>query len=70
MFTLFLVGSGGFVGAVARHAATGFVRHHLGDGFPAGTLLVNALGCLAIGACLGLAREHPALPEGVRLFWW
>jgi len=63
-----LVGLGGFVGAVARHVATGFVRHHWGDDFPAGTLVVNVLGCLLIGVGLGLAREHPALPEGLRLF--
>jgi len=68
VLTLFLVGLGGFVGAVARHGASGFVRHHWGDGFPMGTLLVNVLGCLLIGAGLGLAREHPALPEGLRLF--
>ena len=35
--------------------------------FPAGTLVVNVLGCLAIGLLLGVAGRSSELPESVRL---
>ena len=41
---------GGAIGAVARHYASGQVMRLVGMGFPFGTLLVNVVGSLAMGA--------------------
>lgn len=47
------VGFGGFLGAVARYALSGwFIRK-----FPAGTLAANLIGCLLIGFLMGLSAR-------------
>lgn len=55
----FLVGLGGFFGAVLRYAISGWV-HRLGPGtmFPAGTLVVNLLGCALLGFLAALAETR------------
>jgi len=35
---------------------------------PLGTLTINVLGCLGIGALLGFSQNHPSLSETTRLF--
>lgn len=61
------VGLGGFVGAVLRYGVSHVVQGWAGERFPAGTLVVNVLGCLAIGLLLGVAGRSSELPESVRL---
>ncbi len=54
-----LVGLGGFVGSILRYWMSGFAQNATPKTwFPVGTLLVNVIGCLAIGALaqLGEAR--------------
>jgi len=46
----FIVGIGGFTGSILRYWLSGLVQRWMQDSFPAGTLLVNVLGCFAIGA--------------------
>ncbi|MCA9079553.1 MAG: fluoride efflux transporter CrcB [Planctomycetaceae bacterium] len=46
----FAVGCGGFVGAIARYALSTWVVRK----FPAGTLVVNLVGCLLIGLLMAL----------------
>lgn len=55
-----LVGLGGGLGSLLRYGAGGLVQRHLpfGAAFPAGTLVVNALGSLAIGLLGGLAESR------------
>ena len=54
---------GGGLGAVARWALSTWVTTRAGSAFPWGTLLVNVLGCLAIGALVGwLADKHTLGP--------
>jgi len=54
------VGLGGFLGAVLRYGLT-YVAGRIGSGWPYGTLLVNALGCLLAGWLLfGIEREAVA----------
>jgi CrcB protein len=69
MREILLVGTGGFLGSVARYATGGlvyrFVRTPL---LPWGTLTVNVLGCLAIGLCSGLAESRQLFSPDVRLF--
>ena len=61
------VGLGGFVGAVLRYGVSHGVQAWAGDRFPAGTLVVNVLGCLAIGLLLGVTGRSTDLPEPARL---
>lgn len=55
-----LVAAGGAFGSVARHALGSSIQVRVGAGFPFGTLVVNVVGCFAIGALMqaGLAQER------------
>ena len=60
---IFLVGCGGFAGAVLRYLISMRVQQGMGPGFPWGTFFVNVTGCLLIGFLSGLflARNfHPS----------
>ena len=61
MSNLLLTGLGGFFGAMGRHGLGGLSQRLVGSPlFPFGTLLVNVLGCLAIGALAGVAESRGA----------
>jgi CrcB protein len=62
------VGLGGFFGAVARYGLSGFVHRYLNSSFPTGTLLVNTLGCLLMGALMSLVEQRQFLGPGARVF--
>lgn len=63
-----LVALGGAVGSVARYKLSGWVLHHTLDWrFPAGTFVVNVLGCLVAGVLAGLAEKHELLTADTRL---
>lgn len=47
------VALGGALGAVSRLLASGAIMHRMGANFPYGTMAVNVLGSLAIGAVAG-----------------
>jgi CrcB protein len=53
MFNLGLVATGGAIGAAARHLLNLGALRLFGPGFPAGTLVVNILGCLLMGVLAG-----------------
>lgn len=65
---LAVVAAGGALGAAARYGAGLAWPHHPG-GFPWATLVVNVVGCVAIGVLAGLAPRHrlarPFLGTGV-----
>jgi fluoride exporter len=64
-----LVGFGGFAGSILRFAVSGLVQRFDPSGtFPYGTLAVNALGCLGIGVCAGLAETRQVFGPELRLF--
>lgn len=70
MTQLFLVGLGGFAGAVGRYSVSTWMQRLMpASQLPYGTLLVNVLGCFIIGALGGWveAREIQMSP-GLRLF--
>lgn len=64
---LLVVGVGGFVGAVARHGLSSVTHRAVGHDYPAGTLLVNALGCLLIGVVLYFALERGQVSDTAKL---
>ncbi len=49
------------MGAVLRYAIGGWVGYRMGPEFPWGTLIVNLLGCLALGLLEGAASQDGAL---------
>ena len=57
---ILLVGCGGFLGSSARFALATAVNHLAGGRWPWGTLAVNGLGCLAMGAVMGLVPPTSA----------
>lgn len=69
LFTAVIIGSGGFLGAIARYGLSGLVQRQFPfSGFPLGTLVVNALGCLLIGVAAGLAETRGVFGPGTRAF--
>lgn len=65
--TILLVGSGGFIGSVARYYMSKFIQNSTLTSFPTGTLFVNILGSLILGFLVGLAIKHPSFSLEWRL---
>jgi fluoride exporter len=63
---LFLIGLGGFAGAVARYLVDGAVAERTGGGFPWGTLVINASGSFALGLLFAMSTERALLPADIR----
>ncbi len=55
--TLLFIGMGSFTGGVLRYLISRYVQNFLTPSFPLGTLLVNVLGCFAIGLFYGLFEQ-------------
>ena len=68
MRELLVVGVGGFIGAIARYWVSGWVHRWTGASFPWGTLAVNVIGCLAIGALMALLESRLFVSPEARLF--
>lgn len=54
----FIVGLGGFLGAIARYWLGGAVDQRLGSRFPYGTFVINMSGCFLIGLVMTLLAER------------
>ena len=67
MQTILLIGVGGMVGALLRYGAVAAVQRLAGPGFPWGTLAVNVVGSLMLGALL-VVTERMASGESLRRF--
>ena len=64
-----VVGLGGFAGSALRYLVSGWVHRALPLlVFPAGTLVVNGVGCLLIGLAGGLVEGRQAFGPELRLF--
>ncbi len=57
------IAAGGAVGVVARYGIAGWVQERSGFHFPWGTLAVNILGSVLIGASLRYLEASPATAE-------
>jgi fluoride exporter len=62
------VAVGGAIGASARHGVNLACARILGAGFPWSTLIVNVVGCLAMGIIAGLMQQRLQLSDAARLF--
>jgi CrcB protein len=70
MMNVWLVGLGGFLGAISRYGLNGLIYWALREPlFPYGTLAVNVFGCLIIGFASGLADGRGLLSPEVRVFF-
>lgn len=67
LIKLLCIGAGGGVGAIARYALAGLVHRAFDTSFPLGTLVVNALGCLAIGVLGAMFAAPHLVREETRL---
>jgi len=64
-----MVGSGGFIGALARYGLSGLVHRQVPFAiFPYGTMAVNLVGCLAIGVVVGLVESRQLFGPELRTF--
>ncbi|MFA6058993.1 MAG: fluoride efflux transporter CrcB [Taibaiella sp.] len=68
MKTILLIGSGGFLGSVARYGLQHLMHKVIPAAFPFGTLLVNIIGCFAIGLIYGSLGKSNWLTEDWKLF--
>lgn len=69
MRRLLVIGGGGFLGSILRHVIGGWAQRLSGDGaFPWGTLTVNVIGCLVIGALGQVIDSRGALSPETRAF--
>ncbi len=68
MLKLFVVGVGGFLGALSRYGIAGLVHRYTNGLFPAGTLVVNLAGCFLVGALMCLVDARQLFRPETRLF--
>jgi fluoride exporter len=69
MFRLLLIiGSGSFIGGIARFLISRYVQNHALSAFPFGTLLVNLAGCFLIGIFYGLSERGNLMNSELRMF--
>ncbi|MCP4650861.1 MAG: fluoride efflux transporter CrcB [PVC group bacterium] len=68
MKNIFIVGIGGFIGAVCRYKLGGLILHHsLNWKFPVSTFLINVIGCLIMGVIAGTAERFQWFGPGILL---
>jgi len=65
---LLLIGTGGFIGSVARYLVSRLNTHVEWLSIPVGTLAVNVLGSFLIGFLIGVSERSPVLTVELRMF--
>lgn len=66
MSKLFFIGLAGFIGTLMRYWMSGVVARRYGETFPAGTLVVNLVGCFLVGLLFYLMQERFLVNQTVR----
>lgn len=68
MIKLLLIAFGGAIGSVARYLVSSSTLAAFGPSrFPLGTLIVNGLGCLAVGVLAAMVAKYDLFSENIRL---
>ena len=66
--TILFIGTGGFLGTVARFLVSKLSQQMFQTTFPLGTLIVNLAGCFILGIIYGLMERGELFSSDVRLF--
>jgi CrcB protein len=66
--TLLAVGCGGFIGAISRYLISHYTAKATTFTYPMGTLLVNVIGCFAIGALTVFFERSASISPNLKLF--
>jgi CrcB protein len=64
---LLLVGTGGFIGSVARYLVSRMTQRIEWFSIPVGTLVVNVAGSFLIGILIGISEKSPILTVELRM---
>ena len=67
MKMLIYIGTGSFLGGVARYMLTRYVAAGIVGAVPYGTLAVNVLGCMLLGAIYELSNYYVDMPLEIKL---
>ena len=65
-YLIVFLGAG--IGGAGRHGVNVLAARLVGTAFPAGTLVINVLGCLLMGLIAGFFAFRGQLPQEARLF--
>jgi len=65
---LLFIGSGSFIGGVARFLTSRYIQNTVISAFPFGTFVVNMLGCFLIGLFYGMSERGNVLSMETRMF--
>ena len=66
--TLLFIGSGSFLGGIARYLTARAVQNSIASSFPYGTMVVNLIGCLLIGLIFGISERTNLINDEWRIF--
>ncbi len=66
--TLLYIGTGSFIGGIARYLTARAVQNSIASAFPYGTMVVNILGCLLIGLIFGISERTNLINDEWRIF--
>ena len=66
--TALALAAGAILGAALRYGVGLWATERLGSGFPYGTLIVNLVGSVVLGAFAGFVARHPDVDAAWRLF--
>ncbi|WP_292391424.1 fluoride efflux transporter CrcB [Methanosarcina sp. UBA5] len=67
MYTILLVGIGGFIGAILRYILGGWIQNGFVN-FPVGTLFINTTGSFFIGLIMYLSEYQDLFSDETRIF--
>lgn len=65
---ILIIGTGSFIGGVARFLSSRFIQNYAISAFPYGTFVVNILGCFLIGLFYGISDRGNILNAEWRMF--
>ena len=65
---LLIIGSGSFLGGIARFLTSRYIQNQIFSSFPLGTLVVNLTGCFLIGVIYGLSERGNLINAELRMF--